>query len=63
MNTAAALTLLTELLRQAAAISSLVRAAQTEGRELTSEELDACAANDDAARQLLVDAIARAKGK
>jgi hypothetical protein len=60
-NVALAVSLLTELLRQAAAISTLVRQAQTEGRDLTAQELDAVQALDDASRANLVGAIERAK--
>lgn len=61
MNAALAISLLTELLKQAAAISVLVRQAQSEGRDLTPAELDAVVSSDDQARVALVDAIARAR--
>lgn len=41
--------------------SQLVRAAQTEGREVSDEEWGALLGADDAARQRLVDKIAKAK--
>jgi len=59
---AAAIQLLTELLRQAASVSALMKTAQDQGRELTLEEVSAVAAKDDLARQDLVAAIAAAKG-
>lgn len=62
MNAAVAVSLLTELLRQAMAISTLVQTAQAEGRDLTPEELAAAASRDDEARQALEQAIARVKG-
>lgn len=60
-NVALAISLLTELLKQGAAISTLVSTAQAENRDLTLEELDAVAGRDDVARGALVDAIERAK--
>jgi hypothetical protein len=63
MNTAVAISLLTELLKQAAAISLLVRQAQTEGRDLTPQELEVVQAADDAARANLIGAIERAKSR
>jgi ABC-type transporter Mla MlaB component len=62
MNSAVAVTLLVELLKQAASISVLIRQAQAEGRDLTAVELNSVAEIDDAARASLVDAIAKAKG-
>jgi ABC-type transporter Mla MlaB component len=62
MNSAVAVTLLVELLKQAASISVLIRQAQAEGRDLTAVELNSVAEIDDAARVALVDAIAKAKG-
>lgn len=63
MNTAVAISLLTELLKQAATISVLVRQAQTEGRDLTPAELDAVQAADDQARANLIGAIQLAKSR
>lgn len=60
-TTAQAVTLLVELLKQAAAISVLIRQAQAENRELTADELTAVAERDDEARAALVAAIASAK--
>lgn len=60
-NVALAVSLLTELLRQAAAISILVSQAQAENRDLRPEELDAIVGRDDVARGALVEAIERAK--
>ena len=62
MNAATAVTLLVELLKQATAISTLVRQAQAENRDLTTAELAAVAERDDEARAALVAAIAAAKG-
>lgn len=62
MNIETALSLLIQLLSQADAISRLIQAARNEGRDLSDAELDALVAQDDVARQALVDAIARAKG-
>jgi len=62
MNAAVAVSLLVELLKQASAISTLVREAQTEGRDITAAELKAIAERDDEARAALVAAIASAKG-
>jgi hypothetical protein len=61
MNAVTAIAVLTELLKQAAAISTLVRQVQSEGRDLTPEELAAVAQRDDEARAALVAAIAKAK--
>jgi len=60
MNAAVAVSLLVELLKQASAISTLVRQAQTEGRDITAGELAAVAQRDDEARGALIAAIAAA---
>lgn len=62
MNAALAVQLLLGLLNNAAAIGSLLKQAQAEGRDITDAELAALTAADDAARKALVDAIAAAKG-
>lgn len=51
----------TNLLAQATAISGIVAKAQAEGRStLTDEEWKSVLANDAAARQALIDSIAKA---
>jgi len=60
---AAGIGLLLQLIEQAARVSLLIRAAQAEGRDVTSAELAALVAENDSARQDLVDAIARAEGR
>jgi len=60
---AAGIGLLLQLIEQAARVSLLIRAAQAEGRDVTSAELAALVAENDAARQGLVDAIARARSE
>lgn len=62
---ALALNLLFGLLDRASAIQGLFSKAQAEGRDITSAELDALVADDEAARtQLQADiAAARAAGK
>lgn len=57
-----ALQLLDALLARAGTISTLIRQAQGEGRDVTSAELDALTAADDVARQRLAAAIAVARG-
>lgn len=59
-NVALAIGLLTELLKQAATISALVRQAHAEKRELTAAELETAMQPDDTARVALVAAIAKA---
>lgn len=61
MNAATAVALLAELLKQALAISTLIRSAQAENRDLNPEELEAVIARDDEARVSLVAAIEAAK--
>jgi hypothetical protein len=63
MDVITALTLLTQLAGQVAALGNLIRTAQSEGRDITPAELDGLAANDDAARSALDAAIARAKSE
>ncbi|HEX7103946.1 MAG TPA: hypothetical protein VF201_14980 [Nitrolancea sp.] len=59
-SVAAGIGLLLELIEQAARVSSVIRQAQAEGREVTKDELAQIVAENDAARQALVDAINRA---
>lgn len=56
---AVALDLLFGLLDRASAIGALLTKAKGEGRDITDAELDALAAEDDAARAALVAAIAK----
>ena len=58
-------TLMLGLLDQAAKIGNLIAKARAEGRDVTTDELDALALEDATARQQLVDAIAagRAAGR
>lgn len=58
----AAIDLTLELLTRAAAISSLVQRAQSEGRDLLPEEWQAITDDADKARANLAAAIAKAKG-
>lgn len=62
-STAAAIDLLLTLVANAGRISTVIRQAQSEGREPTSAELVNIARDDDGARAALVDAIARAKAE
>jgi RNA:NAD 2'-phosphotransferase (TPT1/KptA family) len=59
-SVAAGIGLLLELIEQAARVSAVIRRAQAEGREVTKDELAQIVAENDAARQALVDAINRA---
>ena len=61
MGTAAVLQLLFGLLDRAQAISQLLSTAQAEGRDVTSAELDALVAQDNAARVELEAAIKKAR--
>lgn len=61
MNPATAVALLTELLRQALAISALIKAAHDENRDLKAEEFEAILTRDDVARAKLIVAIDAAK--
>jgi hypothetical protein len=56
-NLNAAVTLLLNLAVAAGKVSSAITAAQSEGRDLRDEELEALKATDDAARSDLVAAI------
>lgn len=58
-----ALQVLDQLLARAGTISALITKAQTEKRDITEAELDALAAEDDAARARLTAAIAAARSK
>lgn len=54
-----ATTILLRLLEQAQAVGSLIIKARAEGRDITTEELDALAAADDAVRDALNAEIAK----
>ena len=59
-----AVSLISQLLQQAMQVSQLVQAAQASGRDgIDEEDLDKVVGKDDAARQQLVDALARAKAE
>lgn len=62
-TTAAGIGLLLQLIEQAARVSLVIRAAQAEGRDVSSAELAALVVENDSARQDLVDAIARARAE
>ena len=57
---AAGIGLLLQLIEQAARVSSVIRQAQAEGRDVTPAELAEIVAENDAARAKLADAISRA---
>ena len=57
-----ATTLLIRLLEQAQAVGALILKARSEGRDITTDELDALAAADDVVRDALNAEIARQKG-
>lgn len=57
MNSAAAIELLLQLINAAGPVSAAIRQAQSEGRALTAEELQAAFDQDDKARDRLVAAI------
>lgn len=61
MNAAAVVTLLLGLLDRASAVGQLLGVIQAEGRDPTLAEWATVMATDQAARDLLVDAIAKAK--
>jgi hypothetical protein len=61
-NVMTAIDLALALMTRAAQISTLVAQAQAAGRELSREEWDAINSEDAAARQRLVDEIAKARG-
>lgn len=63
MNAVTAVSLLAELLKQALAISTLVKAAQAENRDISEAELRAISERADVARAHLVLAIDAAKAK
>lgn len=58
----AAIELLLQVINHAGPVSAAIRRAQAEGRSLSREELEEAFAQDDAARDNLVDAIGRAGG-
>ena len=57
MNALVATQLLLQLLTQAQSIGALISKAQSEGRDVTAEELDGLKSADDAARKALQDTI------
>lgn len=61
MTAVEGLDLLLALLARADTLGSLLRTAQSEGRDITADELDGLAASDDEARAALDAAIAKAK--
>lgn len=61
--TAAGIGLLLQLIEQAARVSTVIRQAQSEGRDVTAAELTSIVAENDSARTALVDAIAEAKAQ
>lgn len=61
MGVEIAISLLLGLIDRAAQISTLINTARTEKRDITQTELDILAAQDDAARKALDDAIKAAK--
>lgn len=61
MDAITALALLTQLAQTLASLAELIQRAQTEGREISTAELDTLAGGDDIARAALEAAIARAK--
>jgi hypothetical protein len=63
MNAALAIQLLLSLLDRAGQIGALINTAQSQGRDITKEELDALASADDDARAKLQAAIDAAKQK
>ena len=56
-----AIQLVLALINQAGTVSAMIQKAQSEGRDLTPEELNTLASSDDAARAQLVAAINAAK--
>ena len=60
MNTAA-ITLLLGLIDRAAAVGAVINQARAEGRDVNEAELAQAFADDDAARERLKDAIAKAR--
>ena len=61
MSIETALSLLISLLSQADAIGRLIQTARNEGRDISEAEIDNLVMADDAAREALLDAIARAR--
>jgi len=61
MNAALAVSLILGLLDRAQAIGTLIKTARAEGRDITDAELDSLVAEDDAAREALDAAIAKAR--
>jgi hypothetical protein len=57
MNSAAAIELLLQLINASGPVSQAIRQAQSEGRKLTPEELQAAFDQDDAGRDALLAAI------
>jgi hypothetical protein len=51
-----------QVITQALQVNGLIVKAHREGRDITDAELDEVVKGDDAARRVLVDAIARAEG-
>ena len=62
MNAALAVQLLLQLLTQTQAIAALLQKAQSEGRDVSDDEIQALASNDDAARAQLQAAIDQKSG-
>jgi len=63
MNAALAIQLLLGLLDRASAIGDLLKKAKDEGRDLTEAEIDKLVEEDDAAKEALEEAIAKARGE
>ena len=63
MDVATAIGLLLALIDRTAQIGALIAKAQSEGRDITSAELNTLVAADDAAKKELQDAIAKAKSE
>jgi hypothetical protein len=61
MNTSAIIDLILSLVSRLQAAAALIRKARSEGREITEAELDTLVADDNAARESLVAAIAAAR--
>ena len=62
MEADVAIQLLLGLINRAASWGAVITKAQSEGRELTEEEVDTFAAADDAAKAALEAAIRKARG-
>lgn len=63
MDAITALTLLNQLIAQTMALGQLIEKAQSEGRDITPEELDGLAQYDTQVRALLQESITRAKSE